>query len=127
MQRVGVIGLGDMGMGMARNLHQAGFAVTGYDLRIPRESLPFTVDNIDLTCHESMTGAFGKVDAALSCLPYSLNGGVARAAHRAGVHYFDLTEDVPTTRAIIDLAKTSKRLMAPQCGHTARASGCFFG
>jgi saccharopine dehydrogenase (NAD+, L-lysine-forming) len=31
-------------------------------------------------------------------------------------HYFDLTEDVPTTRGIRELAETSKGLMAPQCG-----------
>ena len=33
-----------------------------------------------------------------------------------GIHYFDLTEDVPTTDAIQELAKTSKGVMAPQCG-----------
>ncbi len=35
--------------------------------------------------------------------------------HR-GIHYFDLTEDVATTKTIIDLSKTSQGLMAPQCG-----------
>ncbi len=39
MKRVGVVGLGDMGLGMARNLHQAGFAVTGYDLRAERRQM----------------------------------------------------------------------------------------
>ncbi len=33
MQRVGIVGLGDMGMGMARNLIKGGFPLTGYDLR----------------------------------------------------------------------------------------------
>ena len=32
MKRVGVVGLGNMGMGMAKNLIQAGFPVTGFDL-----------------------------------------------------------------------------------------------
>ena len=59
---------------------------------------------------------FGRVDAVLSCLPYHLNIGVADAAHAAGIHYFDLTEDVPTTEHIRELAKTAKGLMAPQCG-----------
>jgi len=35
-KRVGLIGLGDMGMGMARNLLAAGFPVTGLDLRAER-------------------------------------------------------------------------------------------
>ena len=54
--------------------------------------------------------------AVLSCLPYALNKGVSSAAHALGMHYFDLTEDVPTTRHIRELAKTSRGLMAPQCG-----------
>ncbi len=41
---------------------------------------------------------------------------LARAAHPAGIHYFDLTEDVPTTKFIIELSKTARGLMAPQCG-----------
>src|SRR5258707_7922503 len=33
VQRVGVIGLGSMGMGMARRLVDAGFRVAGFDVR----------------------------------------------------------------------------------------------
>ena len=33
MRRVGIIGLGDMGMGMARNIIEGGFHLTGFDLR----------------------------------------------------------------------------------------------
>jgi len=36
MRRVGIIGLGDMGMGMARNIIKEGFPLTGYDLRDAR-------------------------------------------------------------------------------------------
>lgn len=36
MRNIGFIGLGDMGMAMAKNLLKAGFAVTGYDLREQR-------------------------------------------------------------------------------------------
>ena len=32
MKRAGVIGLGDMGSGLARNLIKAGFETTGFDL-----------------------------------------------------------------------------------------------
>jgi saccharopine dehydrogenase-like NADP-dependent oxidoreductase len=55
-------------------------------------------------------------DAVLSCLPYRINKRIAAAAHAQGMHYFDLTEDVPTTQAIRELSKTSHGLMAPQCG-----------
>jgi putative dehydrogenase len=36
MKRVGLIGLGDMGMGMARNILKHGYELTGYDLRSER-------------------------------------------------------------------------------------------
>ena len=36
MKRAGVIGLGDMGSGLAKNLIKAGFATTGFDLSEPR-------------------------------------------------------------------------------------------
>jgi 3-hydroxyisobutyrate dehydrogenase-like beta-hydroxyacid dehydrogenase len=36
MRRVGIVGLGDMGMGMARNILKSGFQLTGFDLRQPR-------------------------------------------------------------------------------------------
>ncbi|MBA7548908.1 L-threonate dehydrogenase [subsurface metagenome] len=36
MQKVGVIGLGDMGIGMANNLLKNGFEVIGYDLQQER-------------------------------------------------------------------------------------------
>lgn len=39
MKKIGVIGLGDMGLGMARNLLKAGFAVTAFDLRPERVAL----------------------------------------------------------------------------------------
>jgi saccharopine dehydrogenase-like NADP-dependent oxidoreductase len=58
----------------------------------------------------------GDAQAVLSCLPYHLNLALAEIAHAMGLHYFDLTEDVPTTKAIIEMSATSKGLMAPQCG-----------
>ncbi len=36
MKRVGIVGLGDMGMGMAKNLLEGGFSLTGFDLRESR-------------------------------------------------------------------------------------------
>ena len=39
MKKIGVVGLGNMGMGMARNLLAAGFSVAGFDLRSERGQL----------------------------------------------------------------------------------------
>ena len=54
-------------------------------------------------------------DAVVSALPYYLNKDIAQIAHDLEVHYFDLTEDVPTTHFIQSLS-TSKKILAPQCG-----------
>jgi saccharopine dehydrogenase-like NADP-dependent oxidoreductase len=56
------------------------------------------------------------VDAVVSSLPYHCNPLVAAAARAAGVHYFDLTEDVEVTRRVSALARTASHAFVPQCG-----------
>ncbi|MEM8811441.1 MAG: saccharopine dehydrogenase C-terminal domain-containing protein [Pseudomonadota bacterium] len=116
MERIAVLGLGKVGALAALLLHESGFTVRGADLHIPQDAAPYSRDPIDVTDPAALAGLFQDVDAVLSCLPYALNIDVARAAHDAGIHYFDLTEDVPTTQAILELSRTSEGLMAPQCG-----------
>ncbi len=116
MKHIAVLGLGKVGTLAAELLHASGFAVTGIDLVGPKENLPFLVKSIDLGDMAEVGQAFSNQDAVLSCLPYHLNAPLAEMAHKAGIHYFDLTEDVPTTNHIIELSKTAKGLMAPQCG-----------
>ena len=55
-------------------------------------------------------------DAVVSALPYYLNAAVAEAARDTGLHYFDLTEDVETTRRVREIADGADRLFMPQCG-----------
>lgn len=56
------------------------------------------------------------VDAVISGLPYYCNVAVAQAARRAGIHYFDLTEDVEVTRAVRKIAAGAAQAFVPQCG-----------
>ena len=56
------------------------------------------------------------VDAVISSLPYHCNVRVAESARRAGIHYFDLTEDVEVTRAVRQIAQQASRAFVPQCG-----------
>jgi saccharopine dehydrogenase-like NADP-dependent oxidoreductase len=56
------------------------------------------------------------VEAVVSSLPYYCNVEVAEAARAAGAHYFDLTEDVEVTRAVIRIAHGASRAFVPQCG-----------
>ncbi len=56
------------------------------------------------------------VDAVLSSLPFYCNVTVAEAARQAGIHYFDLTEDVAVTRAVRTVSTGSAKAFVPQCG-----------
>ncbi len=115
IQSVLVIGLGKVGRLVATLLHQNGYQVTGMDAG-PQKKQGFAVLRASVTQKKVLHQALKKHDAVATCLPYHLNLGVAQAAHRAGKHYFDLTEDVATTQAIVKLAKSAKAVMAPQCG-----------
>ncbi len=115
MKKITVLGLGKVGTLAAELLHNSGFDVTGIDVA-ERGDLPFPVKALDLTHTSGVEALFAKQDAVLSCLPFNLNIPLAEIAHQTGIHYFDLTEDVPTTNRVIELSKTSKGLMAPQCG-----------
>lgn len=110
-----VIGLGKVGTLVATLLHETGFQVTGMDNK-DHSGLPFGVVVGDVSRPEDLASALEGRQGVVSCLPYHLNIGVAQAAHKAGIHYFDLTEDVPTTRAIFEMSTSSKGVMAPQCG-----------
>ena len=112
--KVAVLGLGKVGHLAAELLQASGFEVTGIDAR-PIKA-PFATKVVDLTDTKGLAEVLKGQEAILSCLPYHLNIGVSTVAHGLGLHYFDLTEDVPTTKHIRELAKTSKGLMAPQCG-----------
>jgi len=110
-----VLGLGKVGYLVALLLHETGFKVTGADLK-PARTFPFAVQTLDVTSPGELTAAIKAHDAVISCMPYHLNVGIARVAMQCGAHYFDLTEDVQTTRQIIDMSRKSSAVMAPQCG-----------
>ena len=116
IKRVAVLGLGKVGTLAALLLHKTGFEVTGFDVHAPQDELPFRVEQSSAASESEIEALCTGFDAILSCLPYHLNLGVATAAHRLGLHYFDLTEDVPTTKAILAMSETAKGVMAPQCG-----------
>jgi len=115
ISRIVVLGLGKVGRLAAELLIDAGLDVTGADAR-PSDDVDFPTLQVDLSEKNALLDLLRPFQAVLSCLPYSLNRDVASAAHALGIHYFDLTEDVPTTRHIRGLAETSRGLMAPQCG-----------
>jgi saccharopine dehydrogenase-like NADP-dependent oxidoreductase len=132
IESVRVVGLGKVGELVALLLHESGFSVSALDVR-PRADLPFPTSAVDVRDHATLLRAIDGADAVVSAMPYDLNLGVAEAAHAARVHYFDLTEDVPTTQRIRELAAADATegtgsgtgtgsgsgtgiVFAPQCG-----------
>ncbi len=110
-----VIGLGKVGSLLATLLHENKYSVTGLALKV-EEEFPFSIVEADFSDSEALQSLVQKHDAVVSCLPYHLNLDVAKSAHAAGCHYFDLTEDVETTLGVRKLSETSNGVMAPQCG-----------
>ncbi len=111
-----VIGLGKVGTLVATLLNLTGYQVLGVDRNPPSRGYSFKTKKLAVENSRSFRAVLKKYDAVVTCLPYHLNLAVAKEAHSAGKHYFDLTEDVPTTQAIQKLARTAKGVMAPQCG-----------
>lgn len=119
INEVRVVGLGKVGELVATLLADTGFTVTAFDAR-ERSDLPFATKTLDVRDRAALHDALVGADAVVSCLPYNLNLGVAETAYECALHYFDLTEDVPTTNRVLELSAikstASKSVFAPQCG-----------
>lgn len=116
---VTILGAGHIGFAMALLLQQSG----DYDIEVAdRDPLRLaevvalgiatrlTADNADLKA--AIAGRF----AVLNALPFHCAVPVATLCAEAGVHYFDLTEDVQSTQAIRALATRARSVLMPQCG-----------
>lgn len=115
LQSVLVLGLGKVGELVGILLEKTGFSVFGIDLQ-NKAGLPFETQQVDVFNINQVSEMIKDYDAIVSCLPYNFNLEIATRACRQGIHYFDLTEDVPTTKAIIKLSGSANSVLAPQCG-----------
>ena len=115
MKNILVFGMGKVGSLVGILLNKR-FKVNGFDKQAPAETLPFKVIQGDIQDQAMLKELIPRYDAVVSCLPYNLNLPIAKIAHKHGVHYFDLTEDVHTTLEIRKMAKRSTAVLAPQCG-----------
>jgi saccharopine dehydrogenase-like NADP-dependent oxidoreductase len=118
--RVLVLGSGHIGRAIAHLLCRApgqpAYRVTLADRCVPA-ALREQFDCAELDADADGFGALLRgYDLVVNALPFHLASRVAQAAASAGVHYFDLTEDVEATRAIRELAQRSSTVLMPQCG-----------
>src|SRR5919198_4575770 len=113
--RVAVVGLGNVGRLIADMLVERGFEVRGVDTDESRAAGE-CASVMDVRDPAALEELFAGVDAVISCLPYYLNAVTATAAHSAGVHYLDLSEDVAASRTVRQLAQSSNTIFMPRCG-----------
>ncbi|RIK73708.1 MAG: saccharopine dehydrogenase [Planctomycetota bacterium] len=124
MHRVLLLGAGKIGRMIARLLVDSGdYSVTVADVnaaaldRIATRTGVSTLA-IDAESRSELAAAVDGHDSVISALSFYLNPLVAEVALAAGVSYFDLTEDVQTTRRVRDIARHARegQVFMPQCG-----------
>lgn len=73
---------------------------------------------VDASQRSELESAMSGQNAVISALSFHFNPTIADVALQCGAHYFDLTEDVETTKRVRSLATQAKRgqVFAPQCG-----------
>lgn len=73
---------------------------------------------VDATDHVALAALIKKhnIEAVVSSLPFYCNLEIAKAAKENNIHYFDLTEDVTSATAVLELSKESTKAFVPQCG-----------
>ncbi|MGN6806482.1 MAG: saccharopine dehydrogenase C-terminal domain-containing protein [Trinickia sp.] len=119
--KVAIVGAGLIGHTIARMLRGTGdYEVAAFDRdpvvleKLAAQGIStYRVDSADANALKAALNGF---DALVNALPYYLAVNVAAAAKAAGVHYFDLTEDVRATHAIRSLADGAAHAFMPQCG-----------
>jgi saccharopine dehydrogenase-like NADP-dependent oxidoreductase len=124
MHRVLLLGAGTIGRMIAKLLSRTGdYEVLVGDVderllqRIPQQSGTAT-RRLDAQHPAEVQEGLRHRDSVISALNFRLNPLVAAAATAAGVNYFDLTEDVETTRRVREFAAGCRpdRVVMPQCG-----------
>jgi saccharopine dehydrogenase-like NADP-dependent oxidoreductase len=125
MHNVLLLGAGKIGRAIACLLIDSGdYAVTVGDVSpdaldlIAHRVKGVEVRQVDVGSSSELAKTFGEFDSVVSALSYFLNPAVADAALAAGVNYFDLTEDVATTRRVREIAANAAdgQIFMPQCG-----------
>jgi saccharopine dehydrogenase-like NADP-dependent oxidoreductase len=119
--KVAIVGAGLIGHTIAHMLRETGdYEVVAFDRdpyaleKLEKEGI--AIQRVDSGDANALRAAVQGFDALVNALPYYLAVNVAAAAKAAGIHYFDLTEDVRATNAIRSLAEGATHAFMPQCG-----------
>lgn len=119
---IGIVGGGKIGSTIATLLESCTFcgAVALADVRdeVKIDGLKKArATRLDAKRRTALAAFVKPCDAIVSAGPYFINREIVEACARAGVAYFDLTEDVATTKLVRELARETEGVaFVPQCG-----------
>lgn len=122
MKQIVVVGAGRIGATIADMLSETGdYEVTIIDRSIEQLAALDTgpavkTQTVDVAEPGALEAVLAGKFAVLSAAPWHLTTRIAEAAAAAKVHYFDLTEDVKSTRRVKEIAATAQSAFIPQCG-----------
>jgi saccharopine dehydrogenase-like NADP-dependent oxidoreductase len=119
-----LLGAGKIGEAIVNLLSSSGdYALTVVDhdlqrLQYVKQAEYSRVETVhaDITEPQVLAELIAGHDATLSACPYFLTPIIAAAAKQAQSHYFDLTEDVGSTRIVKRMAENAASAFVPQCG-----------
>ena len=124
MHKVLLLGAGKIGIAIAKFLSDTGdyhVRVADQDARnlarIPQGKNLETV-RLAVADRDALLAAMRDRQSALSAVTFEANPAIARACLEAGISYFDLTEDVATTKAVREVSQRARegQVFVPQCG-----------
>ncbi len=120
MLHIALIGSGKIGEAIVTLFNTlGGYKVTVVDKDAerlaPMQALGASIHVADVAT-ENLEAALKGTDVILSACPFYLTPVLAKLAHSLNAHYFDLTEDVVSTRIVKDIAKDANTVFMPQCG-----------
>jgi len=124
MHRILLLGAGKIGRMIARLLVDTGdYAVTVADadksaLERISQNLNISTQQVDAGDRGQLSAAMSDCDSVISALSFRFNPLVAEVALESKLSYFDLTEDVETTRRVRAVAEKAQpgQIFMPQCG-----------
>src|SRR3954469_15634614 len=124
MHSVLLVGAGKIGTAIARFLSASG----DYDVLVADQDqqalnrvgkiADVQLMQLDVSNPAALSRAVSGRQSVVSAVSFNVNPTIAQATLEAGASYFDLTEDVATTKAIRKIAKqaTKGQIFMPQCG-----------
>lgn len=121
MKNILLLGAGKIGLAITLLLRRSGdysVTVADHSAAALKRFTDLGVETLELDINDgpALRRAMAGRYAVLNALPFHATSTIAYGAFDAGIHYFDLTEDVASTRVVKEVAAKANSAFVPQCG-----------